>query len=276
MLGYKRYICRSLVHIPLERSHIKTTIFHQLQAFLVQESSSRPCGEKMLVAWNNGDLPLHKGVLPPFLFGKGIHNHWLVTEALVSDFRLVIDASLTVLSFYLTDPNQESFVTRSWELAGNSLLGRNYGSFSFRDPNYTNYFRLSVCGGIYLLTNTHHKTAYWLRNKNLFLSTQKEIPGCVEVVKSVQGIEGCLTREALSVPKAVTLPMSMESLVSMQADEKKTIIVGIAGSSYKDMLMSWVCRLRYLQLPNFLVCALDNQIYDFSVLQVTFFPYCLI
>ncbi|XP_047966034.1 beta-arabinofuranosyltransferase RAY1 isoform X2 [Salvia hispanica] len=237
----------------------------KLQALLVQEAS---CGEKMLIAWNNGDLPLHKGVLPPFLFGKGVHNHWLVTEALISDFRLVIDATLTVSSFYLSELDQE----KSWELAGNSLLGRNYGSFSFDDPNYTNSFRLSTCGGNYLFTNTDHSAVFWqgynrplnLRNKSLFLSTQKELFDCVEAVKSH---EGCFKREALSVTKAVTLPMSMESLLAMQADQNKTILLGIAGSSYKDMLMSWVCRLRYLQVPNYLVCALDDEVYDFSVLQ---------
>lgn len=259
----------------------------KLQAFLVQEFSSKPCGEKMFIAWNNGDLPLHKGVLPPFLFGKGIHNHWLVTEALNSDFRIVIDASSTISSFYLSSPNQESYVrrrgssisdfkTRSWEQTGNSRLGRNYGSFSFRDPNYTNSFRLSVCGGIYLLVNTHQNIAYLLgykralnlRNKRIHLSsTQKEILGCIEVIKSLEGIEGCSTRELLSLPKSVSPPMSIDSLLSMQADQNKTILLGIAGSSYKDMLMSWVCRLRYLQLLNFLVCALDDEIYEFSVLQ---------
>lgn len=238
----------------------------------------------MVIAWNKGDLPLHKGVLPPFLFGKGVHNHWLVSEALISDFRLVLDASLTVSSFYLNEPDQENyatlkgssaldFETRSWELTGNSLLGWSYGSFSFRDPNYTNSFRLSQCNGRFLITNTHHSIAYWLGYRSIFLSTQKEIMDCIEVLKPVEGIEGCLSRKSLSLPNAVSLPLSMESLLSNQADEKKTIILGIAGSSYKDMLMSWICRLRYLQLSNYLVCALDDEIYDFAVLQVTCFCY---
>ncbi|KAH6828035.1 Nucleotide-diphospho-sugar transferase family protein [Perilla frutescens var. hirtella] len=251
----------------------------KLQAFLVQDFSSRSCGEKMLIAWNNGDLPLHKGVLPPFLFGKGTHNHWLITEALISDFRLVIDASLSVSSFYVNDPNQENYVTirgsisdfktGSWELTGNSIHGRNYGSFSFRDPNYTNSFRLSVCGRNYLFINTYHNIAYWLGMgyKRIFLPKQKEILDCVEVIKSIEGIERCFTREPLSPPNIISLSMSIESLLSMQADQNKTILLGIAGSSYKDMLMSWVCRLRYLQLQNFLVCALDDDIYVFSVLQ---------
>lgn len=27
--------------------------------------------ERMLIAWNNKDMPLHNGVLPPFIYGKG-------------------------------------------------------------------------------------------------------------------------------------------------------------------------------------------------------------
>ncbi|PIN17385.1 hypothetical protein CDL12_09955 [Handroanthus impetiginosus] len=82
----------------------------KLQEFLAEKCSFKPCGNKMLIAWNNGDLPLHKGVLPPFLYGKGLHNNWIVTEALISDFRLVIDASLTISSFYLNDVDQENYV----------------------------------------------------------------------------------------------------------------------------------------------------------------------
>ncbi|XP_073316574.1 beta-arabinofuranosyltransferase RAY1-like [Primulina huaijiensis] len=35
------------------------------------------------------------------------------------------------------------------------------------------------------------------------------------------------------------------------------------------MLMSWVCRLRHLQLSNFLVCALDNEVYKFILQGLT-------
>lgn len=248
----------------------------------------------MLIAWNSGDLPLHKGVLPPFLFGKGLHNHWLVAEALISDYRLVIDASLTISSLYLNDPNQENYVSirsstisdfknGSWELIGNSLLGRNYGSFSFRDPNYSNLFRFSECGRNYLFVNTHQNITYQLgykkrplnlRNKGISLSsTQKEITDCIDVIKSLEGIEGCSSKEPLRLLTSISLQLSLESLLSMQADQNKTIVLGVAGYSYKEMLMSWVCRLRHLRLLNFLVCALDDEIYDFSVLQVTCFHY---
>lgn len=242
----------------------------------------------MLIAWNNGDLPLHKGVLPPFLYGKGIHNHWILTEALISDFRLVIDASLAVSSFYLYDIDQENYVStrsstfpdlgrRSWELTGNSLLGRLYGSFSFRDANFSNLFRFSECDHNYIFINTHQNIAYPfgykrplnLRNKIISLSsTRKEISDCVDVIKSLEGIEGCFKKESLRLPKSISLSLSLDSLLPMLSDQNKTIVLGIAGYSYKDMLMSWVCRLRHLRVLNFLVCALDNEIYEFSVLQV--------
>lgn len=222
----------------------------------------------MLIAWNNADLPLHKGVLPPFLFGKGIHNQWLVSEALTSDFRLVIDASLTISSFYVNDINFERM--RNWELNGNSLLGRSYGSFSFHDPNFSRLFRFFLCDGRYLLSNKHQNIAYQLGyKKGISLSSkQKELMVCIEEIKSVEGIEASFVKEPSKLPTSISLPFSLQSLLSMQANQNNTIVLGVAGFSYKDMLMSWVCRLRHLQLSNFLVCALDDEIYDFSILQV--------
>ncbi|KAK6160263.1 hypothetical protein DH2020_003644 [Rehmannia glutinosa] len=246
--------------------------------FLNQKCSWKTCGDRMLIAWNNGDLPLHKGVLPPFLYGKGLHNRWIVTEALISDYRLVIDTSLTISSFYLNDLDQKNYVLmrsdinvsdfkQSWELNGNSLLGRLYGSFSFHHTRYSNLFRSFDCGRNYLFVNTHQNVVYQL-NKGISLSSkQKKILDCVDVIKSLEGIEGCFQKEALRLPTSISLPFSLESLLLMRADQNKTIVLGVAGYSYKDMLMSWVCRLRHLQILNFLVCALDDEIYDFSVLQ---------
>ncbi|KAG8366044.1 hypothetical protein BUALT_Bualt17G0035100 [Buddleja alternifolia] len=244
------------------------------------------CGDRMLIAWNNGELPLHKGVLPPFLYGKGFHNHWIFSEALNSDFRLVIDASSTISSFYLNDLEVEDYVStssttsefekRSWELIGNSLLGWLYGSFSFHEANYSNLFKIFECGGSYLFVNTEHNIAYPLgykkplnlRNKGISLSsTDREIGDCIDLMKSIEGIERCSMKDQLRFSTSISLPLSLESLLSILADQNKTIVLGVAGYSYKDMLMSWACRLRKLQVFNFLVCALDDEIYEFSILQ---------
>ncbi|KAL2484505.1 Nucleotide-diphospho-sugar transferase family protein [Abeliophyllum distichum] len=260
---------------------------HKLQEFLAKKCHLKPCGDRILMAWNNGDLPLHYGVLPPFLYGKGLHNHWIVTEALSSDFRLVLDASWTISNFYLNDLDQENYQLfegfnlsdchkRSWEIMGNSHLGRLYGSISLREANYSNIFRFLKCGGNYLIVNImkniiyplEYKRSLSLRKKGISLSsTEEEILDCVNVVKSLDGINGCSVKDQLKLLTSISLPLSLESLLSMRANQNKTIVLAVAGNSYKDMLMSWVCRLRHLQLENFLVCALDHEVYGFAVLQ---------
>ncbi|OMO80051.1 Reticulon [Corchorus olitorius] len=53
----------------------------------------------------------------------------------------------------------------------------------------------------------------------------------------------------------------------VDSDKNRTVVLTVAGYSYKDMLMSWVCRLRHLRITNFLVCALDDETFQFSVMQ---------
>lgn len=57
------------------------------------KGSSSDCYGPGLWAWNKADAPLHAGVIPPFVYGSGHHSEWLLTEALVSKYRTVIDGS---------------------------------------------------------------------------------------------------------------------------------------------------------------------------------------
>lgn len=54
------------------------------------------CQGPGLWAWNTGEVPLHAGVVPPFVYGSGRHSEWLLTEALASKFRTVVDGSSVV------------------------------------------------------------------------------------------------------------------------------------------------------------------------------------
>jgi hypothetical protein len=95
-----------------------------------------------------------------------------------------------------------------------------------------------------------------------------------ENVKSQNRILNCFLRDQLKSLGSLDFPFSLESLLSITADKNKTIVLAVAGYSYKDMLMSWVCRLRLLQVTNFIICALDQETYQFSVLQVLL--YCFL
>ncbi|XP_059290663.1 beta-arabinofuranosyltransferase RAY1 [Lycium ferocissimum] len=258
-----------------------------LKDVLSQEWKWNFCEGKMLIAWNNGDFPLHKGVLPAFIYGKGLHNRWLINEALLSDFRFVFDASWAISNFYLNDLDQdfdrasEDFLDlatgkRFWEVAGNSNLAMLYGSLYFHEQNFSNIFRLLQCGGHYLFINSaqlvvyplRYKGSLSLRNEVLFKSTrEKNILECIDTVRSTERAKDCSVKDHLNVSIPILFPLSLETLLSLRADKNKTVVLAVVGYNYKDMLMSWVCRLNHLQISNFLVCALDDDIYDFSIFQ---------
>lgn len=59
---------------------------------------------RMIMAWNNKDMPLHNGVLPPFIYGKGTHNSWIIHEAISSEFRFVFSYRFIVIYTYQENP----------------------------------------------------------------------------------------------------------------------------------------------------------------------------
>ncbi|KAF5793632.1 putative fucosylgalactoside 3-alpha-galactosyltransferase [Helianthus annuus] len=234
---------------------------------------------KVIMAWNNGDIPLHNGVLPPFLYGKGFHTDWVINEALSSKFRFVFDASLTISSFFVSnldfdfDPKIDA---RKWENVGNSHLRALYGSLFFREADYSNVIKLFICNGHYHFGNATSNIVYPLgppkglsfNGVEVFrLRKYKKLIGCFDKVKSFGKKVGCSKKNQLMPLEPLVLPFSLELLLSVRADQNKTVVLAVAGYSYKDMLMSWVCRLHRLQVSNFVVCALDDDIYDFCVLQ---------
>ncbi|KAI3968466.1 hypothetical protein MKX01_007776, partial [Papaver californicum] len=96
---------------------------------------------------------------------------------------------------------------------------------------------------------------------------EKKRMDCVEVSRSLDRNMDCSFKEQFKLSKPLLPPFSLESLLPITADKDKTIILAIAGSSYRDMLLSWVCRLRRLKITNCLVCALDREMYQFSISQ---------
>lgn len=237
------------------------------------------------------ELPLHNGVLPPFLYGKGIHNQWVISEALSCQQRFVFDASWTISSLFFNDPEnlsnqsgKESQLSgaerRSWESVGNSRLGSLYGSSFFLEVNYSGLANLVKCDRQYLFVNTTENIVYPVTYERLsFWKGQifhswrlKKLMVCVGGLKLLHRRLDCSLADQLKALPPLDFPFSLESLLSVIADKNKTVVLAVAGYSYREMLMSWVCRLRRLRVTNFVVCALDYETYQFSILQVSF-PY---
>ncbi|XP_042496061.1 uncharacterized protein LOC122075182 [Macadamia integrifolia] len=262
----------------------------KLQEFLA-EKREWSCGGRMLMAWNAGEQPLHAGVLPPFLYGKGLHYQWVINEALSSDFRFVFDASEAISSFYPADlenwPNKfprgfnvADIQDRSWEISVNSYLGRRYGSLYFHGANISkNLVKVVKCDRHYIYFDTVENAVYSFGEHSSLsvlkgrISRSRREKKCIESLKCVDcskpphRITDCSFMELFKLSTPLFLPFSLESLLSIIADKDKTVVLAVAGNSYRDMLMSWVCRLRQLLITNFVVCALDQETYQFSILQ---------
>ncbi|KAG9438996.1 hypothetical protein H6P81_019161 [Aristolochia fimbriata] len=262
----------------------------KLQGILNEKRQRISCGPGLLLAWNNGELPLHAGVLPPFLYGRGFHDLWVVNEASSSGFRFVFDASDAVSSYYAhklgdwanhlsTAKEVMGFKERNWEFAVNSNLAKLYGSFYFQGPNFTmNLVKLAECSGQYLFMNTDEGVVYdveeqrkerfglWKRSI-LQARRDKKLTACIENSKLMNKQLQSSIKEVPKTKRSLHLPFSVESLLQIVADRNRSVILAVAGNNYRDMLMSWVCRLRHLSLSNVIVCALDADIFQFSLLQ---------
>ncbi|XXG62986.1 hypothetical protein AAC387_Pa05g1264 [Persea americana] len=275
----------------------------KLQEFLVQKGHWSGCSGRLLMAWNTGELPLHAGVLPPFLFRKGLHYHWVVTESLSSGFRFVFDASEVISSFYpeivgrfpsIKGSDNGDIRERLWEYRGNSHLAAVYGSYYFNLANFSNsLIRFVKCDGKYLFFNIAQEIVYTFQahlptsstlqrassqgkgkgrssiwtGKIFELKKEKKWMACVEDSILLDRKMECSIKDSFNLSSPLYLPFSLELLLRTVADEDRSVVLAVAGNNYRDMLMSWVCRLRRLSVSNFIICAIDPEIYQFSVLQ---------
>ncbi|ONK72506.1 uncharacterized protein A4U43_C04F20130 [Asparagus officinalis] len=219
--------------------------------FLVQNRQWRNCGERILMAWNTGDPPLHAGIIPPFAYNRGLHNEWLVNEVLSSDFRIVIDATLAAPGFYLESlsVSPSSKLNKTWEDEGNHHLASLYGSLYFR-PNTTISFRLTKCSGQYCLFDSANGTVYflndfanpsWLSEKFLQFWRRKEWTNLMKDVHLWDRNVPCSKWHKVSfkMPRELSLSLSLNSLLQIIANKDKSVVLAVAGDNYRDMLMSW-------------------------------------
>lgn len=59
------------------------------------------------------------------------------------------------------------------------------------------------------------------------------------------------------------MPLTLESLVKRVAVDD-TIIVTASNFEYREMLMNWVCNMRRIRVTNFIIAALDEDLYRYS------------
>ncbi|XP_062181155.1 beta-arabinofuranosyltransferase RAY1-like [Phragmites australis] len=253
----------------------KGVSFKVLQEIRADKWAADSSDRGVIMAWNNPSSPLHAGVLPPFLNGRGVHNWWLTHEVLSSEMRLVFDASSLVLGLYpesssssndMSSSKNDTMLAGSWEYSVNRHLATVYGSYCYRLPrrHYPVLYKVVKQPEDYMLTKVEEPTL-----SNFVIGKEEDIHG--EGGSLWRTENTCLSRHrhnySSETPAPVDHPYSLSMLLELAADKNRSVVLGVAGASYRDMLMSWACRLRHLRATNFIVCALDHETYEFSVLQ---------
>lgn len=64
------------------------------------------------------------------------------------------------------------------------------------------------------------------------------------------------------------VPFSLEPLFVRMPSPNKVVVLLMVGNNFGDLLMSQVCGLHHFNISNFDVFALDDELYQFVVLQV--------
>ncbi|CAO2829305.1 unnamed protein product [Amaranthus hypochondriacus] len=273
----RQWIREDRKHIPLQK----------LQEVPAQTWQWDNCKNRMLMAWKNTDIPLHMGVLPSFLYGKGLHNHWFVNEVYHSNYRFVFDASWTISNIHLPDSDHHESTqsasvctnrsdTKDWEYYNNLQLGELYGLFSSQQVDFSDFIKLVKCGRQFMFTDKnqnivyspeHRSSSIFLKGRIMLSGRTKKLINCLADFGTSAWTMNSSHKSKMNASMLLHLPYDLEMLLSIRADENMTVVLAVAGYSYKDMLMNWVCRLRHLMINNFLVCALDDEIYEFSIQQ---------
>ncbi|KAJ7519219.1 hypothetical protein O6H91_20G029100 [Diphasiastrum complanatum] len=315
----------------------------EVHAYVSQHGQWTACKGGQLWAWNTGKVPLHAGVMPPFVYGQGQHNEWLLNEALTSGYRFVFDASEAFSLIYPQDIPKTVQVTQTeevdkyeyqeWGFAVNAHLARHYGSYFFRPANFSNLpVKLFKCGGPkskkfcfwdhfkhlsycfppellliaegqgagfagmqaaedsyitsfrrYVLGKTwkyfpiqphllgaRRNLPFWKNFVSGFRMSSNRRSTCLQDNFTVGAELDCpvsRVKEPLPLNSHLASPFSLESLLSRVANSDKVVVLAVVGNSYRDMLMSWVCRLKWLKLSNLILSAVDDDIYEFAILQ---------
>ncbi|XP_066364530.1 beta-arabinofuranosyltransferase RAY1-like [Miscanthus floridulus] len=251
----------------------KEVSFKKLQEIPADKWASESSDRGLIVAWNNPSSILHAGVLPSFLYGRGIHNGWLAHEVLSSEMRLCFDATSLVLGLYpgslssmhdMTSSKNNRLPSGSWEYSVNRHLAAIYGSYCCRLPSrhFPMLHKVVKQSEDYMLSKVDELTL-----SNFFVSKEGNAHGGDRLWKKQNiSLSGYLHSYSPETT-APDLPYSLGMLLELVADKNRSVVLGVAGKSYRDMLMSWVCHLRHLRVTNFIVCALDHETYEFSILQ---------
>jgi len=251
-------------------------------------------------AWNTDGPRLFDPVMPHFVFGRGKYDNWLTHETISAGRRQVVDVSETCLTvhvkhdYHLVAGNAPAaapagggghrrLLGQFWsegkkskfELFINIYLSLHVGTYTNQMGNVLFApWKLSLClepTGMCLLKRK--RPGICNCEFSSFVSKTQTDP----VVKNGSRVIRCgmisvETKEDFVIPvlppdngepPPFGLPLTLESILERMTLDN-TIILTALNYGYRAIMMNWVCNMRHLNIYNYVVAALDPDLYKYA------------
>ncbi|KAJ8901727.1 hypothetical protein NDN08_003933 [Rhodosorus marinus] len=245
-------------------------------------------------AWNTGGPRLFDGRMPHFVFREGLHDNWFLHETIAAGRREVIDASESSLSVHISDSydvndrkqdSNSSAKTKSDEDVANvarslnTHLAHARGTYAIqRGTALSAPWKLSSCleeSGLCLQRRMRPGICNCESSVSFVSSETDPVPvdgsrllTCGRIRTEI--LEGSIFRERedgeLRSDRTLRLPFQIDPLLTLLA-VNNSIVLTAAHYAERETMMHWVCRLREQQVSNFIIAALDKDLYEWAAVR---------
>ena len=274
----------------------RAVLSDDIHAYVRRNGSLHAYGGTDVWVWDNkhmpnGEpLPLHAGVMPPFIYGRGKYDNWLNHEIERTGTRPLVDISTAVTTVHVAHNYMHmssggarkvanfwsSSKHSSWQLFANIVLAQSYGTYTNQLGTALHAsWKLAACeeaaiGNMCLsrrarpaMCPCEYSSAVAHSDKDPVRKGATVSCGTVSVdLPELFQVSGHVT----STNSTVGLPHTLEQLLPMVADPSGTVVLtGLLGN-YGDFLLNFVCQLRKLGVQNVLIAAFDEEAYRISFL----------
>lgn len=284
------------VAVPVSESNKILGNPKDVREFCLQNGTLHTFGGVDWWAWNSQNpeiVPLFEGNMPPFVYGRAKYDNWLVHEAEIAPFRQVIDATDAIISIHLkhdyahmrkiggADVDKQWNVWASnkksdWEVHLNVHLSQNFGSYrnQLGTAFHSSWKAVSceeedeIC-----LIRRHRPASCSCEMTPFWLHTQTDpyrdpISGRLSCGKISEETDEDYRIQFFQNENSIPgNPHTLESLLPQVSRPDKVVIVATVTSSYRQLMMNFICNMRKLGIKHFIIAALDLESYKYAYLR---------
>jgi len=282
--------------------NITASSFDALRYYLVNEVRTNgqlhTYGGIDVWAWNTNGSPLFDGSMPHFIYGRGKYDNWLTHEAIAAGHRAVVDISEAATLVHVNHDyhlvagadglDEKTGLRRSFwnsgihskfELYINNYLANTHGTYQNQMGTILHApFKMTSCYEPIPFCTFKRRRPHECRceyspfvpsaQSDPFTVSDSRVIFCGQApVERENDLQfRLLTGRGGSIHSVFGFPLQLEPLLDLLV-ENKTIVITTLNYNSRDLLENFVCNLRRLRITNFIIAALDDQLYQYGVVR---------